>query len=85
MKNWNTHCDRASKIYGRYTVKSPYHKNKRLPFNIIGTFSEGTVLVETVEYEGSSSINVTSSYRIDDIEARIKEGFLKRRVNDIFK
>lgn len=78
MKDWNIHCDRAAKIYGRYTVKSPYHKNKRLPFNIVGTFSEGTVLVETVEYKGSSSMNVTSSYKIGDIEERIKEGFLKQ-------
>ena len=60
-----------------FTVKSPYHKNKRLPFRIIGFTEYPIIFVLTQEYKGKVKNDVTSIYNLDTILEWIESGFLK--------
>ena len=67
-------------LKGEYTFKSPYHKNKRLPFNIIGYSlnEERPVEVETVEYKGWTRSVICSNYTLKTILEFIVSGKMKR-------
>lgn len=67
-------------LKGEYTFKSPYHKNKRLPFNIIGYSlnEERPVEVETVEYKGWTRSVICSNYTLKTTLEFIVSGKMKR-------
>jgi hypothetical protein len=49
-------------IAGTYILKSPYHKNKKLPFNI-----ESDGYVSTVEYKGWQAYLVQCKYSLESL------------------
>jgi len=67
-------------LKGEYTLKSPYHKNKRLPFNILGySFDEGRpVIVHTFEYKGWVKHDVDTVYSLKTVLEFIMSGLIKR-------
>jgi hypothetical protein len=75
-----TNKERIEAIKGNYTFKSPYHKNKRLPFTVVGEsiYPEFPVDVRTVAYRGWEKENVFTQYTIESIEEKIQSKFLKR-------
>jgi hypothetical protein len=59
-------------IAGTYVVKSPYHKNKLLPFNIS---KDG--YVQTVEYKGFTAYLSSRYYPIETLTDLINSGTIK--------
>jgi hypothetical protein len=59
-------------IAGTYLVKSPYHKNKMLPFNI-----ESDGYVSTVEYKGWQAYLSQGYYTIESLTSLIESGTIK--------
>lgn len=53
---------------GNYTFKSPYHKNKRLPFNLLGV-SGDRISVYTVEYKGWTKYDHYGDYTVESLES----------------
>ena len=67
-------------LKGEYTLKSPYHKNKRLPFNILGYScnEDYPIMVHTVEYKGWNKHNVDTNYTLKTVLEFIMSGLIKR-------
>ena len=65
---------------GNYQFKSPYHKKKMLPFNIIGrSFStDYPIHVYTVEYRGWDRKEAPGDYKIEVLKEFIDSGFLTK-------
>lgn len=65
-------------LIGEYTLKSPYHKRKRLPFNVISCFidREFNMVVETVEYKGKTRHEIKTNYTSKSIREMIEKGIL---------
>jgi len=69
-------------VQGDYTLKSPYHKNKRLPFIITGRqwfTPEHPIEVNTVEYKGWTKHDINTGYSIESIKWLIESGTIKHR------
>jgi hypothetical protein len=64
-------------IIGNYSLKSPYHKNKRLPFSIRRINQNNTAFCETVEYKGWKRFDVSGDWCLDNLKEMIASGFLK--------
>jgi len=67
------------KVKGLYTFKSPYHKNKRLPFFITGNTyfnDEFPVEVHTIEYRGRQKTDVVTGYSVAAIKHMIENGII---------
>ena len=56
---------------GTYWLKSPYHKNKKLPFNI-----ESDGYVSTVEYKGWDAYLVQGKYSLESLNELIDKGII---------
>ena len=71
-------------LIGYYKFKSPYHKNKWLPFEVVGdSFSkEFPLICRTVEYKGRKKIKIKSEWTLQSVTDMVKTGKLKP-VNDI--
>ena len=71
--------EQVNSISGLYTFKSPYHENKRLPFNVLGyePLSEYEVSVYTVEYRGRKKSDIKTVYKFEDVKRMIENGYLK--------
>lgn len=67
-----------SDVIGKYTFKSPYHKNKRLPFTIISVnrFRDNTAEVQTVEYKGWKAEYIHDYWDLKSVLKMISTGFL---------
>lgn len=62
-----------SQIAGTYSVRSPYHKNTLLPFNI-----ESDGYVSTLEYKGNTPyLHQGYGYSLKTLQDWINEGYLK--------
>jgi hypothetical protein len=68
-----------NKHKGLYTFKSPYHKNKRLHFSIVGESFDHDFPIQcnTVQYRGWKKEDVSSGYQIDGLLKMINTGYLK--------
>lgn len=64
-------------MIGEYSFKSPYHKNKRLPFFVIRINSD-TVFCETVEYKGHHKKHISGNWSLNHIKAMVNSGFLRK-------
>lgn len=73
--------DEINEIKGTYYFKSPYHKNKQLPFVVTGYShsSDFPVQVLTVEYKGHVALPVESGYSLSSVQDMILRGFLKKQ------
>ena len=74
--------DYAKQIQGNYEVKSPYHKNKMLPFTITGGIydKEYPIEVSTVEYKGWTPNYFTTGYTEERIRQMLVAGIIKRKL-----
>lgn len=59
-------------LAGQYNFKSPYHKNKKLPFNI-----ESDGYVSTIEYKGWTAYMVQCYYTNEGLNELVNSGKLK--------
>lgn len=66
-----------SALIGDYTFKSPYHKNKRLPFRVF-SISNGQATCETVEYRGWTKNIVNGKWPLEEIYRLINTGYLRK-------
>ena len=66
---------------GNYSFKSPYHKNKRLPFNIIGRSYDDNfpIQVNTVSYRGWTKECISTGYTIESILDKINSKHLTKQ------
>lgn len=58
-------------IIGKYELKSPYHKRKMLPFNVLRKNLDGTFEVNTVEYSGKKCFPINTDYTENNINRLI--------------
>ena len=58
-------------ITGQYELKSPYHKRKMLPFNVLRKNLDGTFRVKTVEYSGKKCFPIDIDYTENNINRLI--------------
>lgn len=79
MNQYITFKSQAESIKGLWKFKSPYHKNKMLPFFIPGTVSFNSdfpIDVHTLEYRGHKASKVITSYKFEAIKDQIINGKL---------
>ena len=72
---------KITEYLGTYKVRSPYHHNKWLPFEIdrINYFNGAFPLhVSAVEYKGRKRYEIQSDYSIEVINEMIKTGKLRK-------
>lgn len=63
-----------------YTFKSPYHKCKRLPFNVICINQhDNRAYCETVEYKGWEKEWINGHWTLESIQKMIDSGYLKKK------
>lgn len=70
----------AKELEGTYKHKSPYHKNKQLPFIVTGRVYREEFPIEciVVEYRGWKRNTFTTGYKYADVKKMIDSGFLKK-------
>jgi len=64
---------------GNYVLKSPYHKNKMLPFNILYKSYDGMYRVITEEYKGKKCYPVDTYYPPKEIQKLITKGIIHKK------
>jgi len=64
-------------MVGQYELKSPYHKNKMLPFNVMYKNYDDTFEVYTEEYKGWTCSPVNTQYTEESIKSLINKGIIK--------
>jgi hypothetical protein len=77
--NYQEQTECINSIKGTYHHKSPYHKNKKLPFIITGGFFSNDYPVEciVIEYKGWSKNTILTGYTIESIRDKLSSGRFK--------
>ncbi len=63
-------------MIGNYKFKSPYHKNKELPFNVEYKSYDGKYKIYTEEYKGWKCYPIDAYYKAEDIKEMITKGII---------